>query len=225
MRNVAMNVLTTTKSKRMRDVAASARDWISSEGVSAAKDAKESAESSVKEARRATREASRTARKQMVRARVAAARATASRPQVGGKKTAVAAGATGAVGAYFLDPQSGARRRHKTRDQVEATVRRITSKVRREKDYRVHQAEGKVEALKSKARPEKPAANDQQLAERVKSELFKPADAPKGSVNINVEHGVVYLRGQVKRPGQIKELAKQARSIDGVRGVQNLLTR
>jgi hyperosmotically inducible protein len=220
-----MNVLTTTKSKRVRDVAVSARHWISSEGVSTAKDAKETAESSMKEARNAAHEARKAARKQIVRARIATARATASRPQIGGKKAAVAAGATGAAGVYFLDPDAGARRRHMARDRAQAMIRRITSRFRREKEYRVHQAEGKVEAMKSKARPEKPAANDQQIAERVKSELFQPADAPKDSVNINVEHGIVYLRGKVKRRGQSKKLANQARSIDGVRGVENLLSR
>ncbi len=238
-----MKVLTTTKSKSARDVTASARDWIRSEGGPAAKQAKESTESSVKEARKsvkearksvkeaqkaarkATQEARKAARQRMVRARVATARATASRPQVGGKKAVAAAGATGAASAYFFDPQSGARRRHMVRDRAQAMVRRIAKRVRRQKEYRLHQAEGKVEALKSKARPEKPAANDQQIAERVKSELFQPADAPKASVNINVEHGVVYLRGEVDRRGQIEELARRARSVDGVRGVQNLLSR
>jgi osmotically-inducible protein OsmY len=97
--------------------------------------------------------------------------------------------------------------------------------VRRQGNYRVSQAEGKVEALKSKARPAKPAENDQQLTERVKSELFQPAGAPKGSVNVNVENGIVYLRGEVKRRGEIEKLEKRARSIDGVRDVENLLSR
>jgi osmotically-inducible protein OsmY len=57
----------------------------------------------------------------------------------------------------------------------------------------------------------------------VKSEIFQPADAPKDSVNISVENGVVYLRGQVKRPDEIKKLVKEAESVDGVRGVENLL--
>jgi osmotically-inducible protein OsmY len=146
------------------------------------------------------------------------------RPQVGSKKAIAAAGAVGAAGAFLLDPHEGRRRRHLLRDRAEAIVRKATDRARRQKEYRVHQAEGKVEALKSKARPEKPAANDQDLADRVKSEIFRPADAPKGSVNVNVEHGIVYLRGHVDKKDQIEELAKQARSVDGVRGVHNLLS-
>jgi osmotically-inducible protein OsmY len=196
------------------------------------KDARDSAESAVKEARKATQKAGsalkaarKEARNQITRARIAAARAGASRPQVGGKKSAAAAGVAGAAGAYFLDPEAGRGRRHRLRDRTEATVRRAIATVRRQGNYRVSQAEGKVEALKSKARPEKPAENDQQLTERVKSELFRPADAPKGSVNVNVENGIVYLRGEVKRRGEIEKLEKRARSIDGVRDVENLLSR
>jgi osmotically-inducible protein OsmY len=258
-----MNVLTTTKSKGVRNMtarsgrdavkgagrgarrgakrgfgigamrggAASVRDWIASDGEATAKEAKAGAESAVKEARKArataeaaVKDARKATRKRMMRARVAAARTRASRPQVGGKKAIAAAGAAGAAGAYFLDPQSGTRRRHMLRDRAEAVVRRTTDRVRRQKVYRAHQAEGKIEALKSKARPEKPAANDQDLADRVKSEIFQPADAPKGSVNVNVENGIVYLRGHVDRKGQIEKLAKRARSVDGVRGVHNLLS-
>jgi osmotically-inducible protein OsmY len=214
-----MKTLTTTKSKGVQDAAkrgfgvealrgraASARNWIGSIG-----------ESTVKEARK-------TARKQMVRARVAAARARASRPQVGSKKGIAAAGVAGAAGAFFLDPHEGRRRRHMVRDRAVAVVHKATAKTRRQTGYRKSQAEGKFEALKSKIRPEKPAANDQDIADRVKSRIFQPADAPKGSVNINVEHGVVYLRGQVDRKEEIEKLAKQAGSVDGVRGVENLLS-
>ncbi|MGH2955624.1 MAG: BON domain-containing protein, partial [Solirubrobacterales bacterium] len=134
-----------------------------------------------------------------------------------------AAGAAGAAGAYFLDPNQGSRRRHAVRDRALALGRKAAATARRQTEYRKQQAEGKVEALKSKARPEKPAANDQQLAERVKSEIFQPADAPKGSVNINVERGIVYLRGEVDRPDKIRELVEEAGKVDGVAGVENLL--
>jgi osmotically-inducible protein OsmY len=186
--------------------------------MSEAKKVKANAESAAKGARK-------TARKQVIRARVAAARTTASRPKVDSKKTIAVAGVAGAAGAFFLDPQQGARRRHMVRDRAEAMFRKATAKVRRQIEYRKHRAEGKLEALKSKARPEKPAPNDQDLADRVKSQILQPADAPKGAVNINVEHGVVYLRGQVDRREEIEKLVKQARSVEGVRGVENLISR
>ena len=70
---------------------------------------------------------------------------------------------------------------------------------------------------------EKAAPNDQALADRVKSEIFQPADAPKGSVNVNVENGVVYLRGEVRRPDEISRLVQQAREVEGVSAVESLL--
>jgi osmotically-inducible protein OsmY len=57
----------------------------------------------------------------------------------------------------------------------------------------------------------------------VKSEIFQPADAPKDSVNISVENGVVYLRGQVEQPELIQDLEQRVRSVQGVRDVENLL--
>ena len=172
------------------------------------------------------RDARKKASRQVTRARIAAARTRAgSRAKASNvsSKAVGVAGAAGLAAGYFLDPDSGRRRRHVARDRTLGLIRRGARRTRREADYAVGTAEGKVEAAKSKTAPEKPAANDQALAERVKSEIFQPADAPKDSVNVNVENGVVYLRGQVKRPNEIKKLVKQAEAVDGVRGVENLL--
>jgi osmotically-inducible protein OsmY len=176
-----------------------------------------------RKARGAAKDSRKIARKQYVRARVAAARATAPRRTAPSKKAVAGAGAAGAAGAFFLDPSEGKRRRHIARDRAMALFRKGSERARREAEYRKTQAEGKVEAAKSMARPEKPAANDQQLAERVKSEIFQPADAPKGSVNVNVENGIVYLRGEADA-SQAKKLESQARSVDGVKGVESLIT-
>jgi osmotically-inducible protein OsmY len=193
----------------------------------AADDARKTAKSAVKDARSTTRwtvgQVRRTARSQYLRARIAAARATAPRRTRTSKKKVAAAGAAGAAGAYFLDPNEGTRRRNIARDRALALFRKGTDKARQQASYRKGQAEGKVQALKSKARPEKAAANDQTLTERVKSEIFQPADAPKGSVSVNVERGVVYLRGEVPKDRDIAKLVKQANAVDGVNGVESLL--
>jgi osmotically-inducible protein OsmY len=188
--------------------------------------AQETIEETQRQARRTLKEARKEARHRMLRARIAAARMrTRSRTKASGLsgKAVGAAGAAGLAAGYFLDPDSGKRRRHIARDRTLALFRRGADRTRREAEYRAQQAEGKVEAAKSKAAPEKPAANDQALAERVKSEIFQPADAPKGSVNVNVENGVVYLRGEVKRPEEIRKLVEEAGHVDGVRGVESLL--
>jgi osmotically-inducible protein OsmY len=185
------------------------------EGASALGDASQQARDVVRDART-------QARRQVVRARIAAAKARAGgRAKASGisSKAVGAAGAAGLVAGYFLDPDTGKRRRNTARDRTLALIRRGTRKTRREAGY----VAGTVGGAKSRTAPEKPAANDQALAERVKSEIFQPADAPKGPVNVNVERGIVYLRGEVKRPDQIRELIEQAGSVDGVAGVESLL--
>jgi osmotically-inducible protein OsmY len=189
-------------------------------------DARKQAREAFSEARKQVKGTRKQARRQVTRARIAAAKARAQgRAKTSGVSTKAvgAAGAVGLAAGYFLDPDSGKRRRHIARDRAIAVIRRGADRTRQEAEYRAQQAEGKVEAAKSKAAPEKPAANDQALAERVKSEIFQPADAPKGSVNVNVEDGVVYLRGEVKRPEEISKLVEEAGAVDGVRGVENLL--
>ena len=65
--------------------------------------------------------------------------------------------------------------------------------------------------------------DDQTLKAKVESEVFRDVDAPKGDVNVNVELGVVYLRGQLEDDGLIRELEDRVRSVQGVGRVENLL--
>jgi osmotically-inducible protein OsmY len=65
--------------------------------------------------------------------------------------------------------------------------------------------------------------DDQTLKAKVESEVFRDTEAPKGDVNVNVELGVVYLRGQVSDPSLIEELEQRVRAVQGVNGVENLL--
>ena len=69
----------------------------------------------------------------------------------------------------------------------------------------------------------KPDMDDVTLARKVESVIFRDDDAPKGAVDVNVVDGVVWLRGEVKRPEQIRDLQQQAESVPEVRGVENLL--
>jgi len=111
------------------------------------------------------------------------------------------AGAIGAALAYFFDPDNGRKRR-------EEAIKRIAMRFR--------QAGLKTEH-------EKPQPDDVTLARKVESEIFRGADVPKGQINVNVEDGVVYLRGELERPDLIEDLGAQARKVRGVRAVENLL--
>lgn len=65
--------------------------------------------------------------------------------------------------------------------------------------------------------------DDVTLARKVESEIFRPADAPKGEVNVAAHDGVVELRGIVRRAEQIDELVSKAADVKGVERVENLL--
>jgi len=71
--------------------------------------------------------------------------------------------------------------------------------------------------------PDRPAATDSELADRVRSQIFRPADVPKGAVSVNAEVGIVYLRGEVDSREQIERLVDAAKQVEGVRAVENLL--
>lgn len=72
-------------------------------------------------------------------------------------------------------------------------------------------------------RSREPGAEDQTLKAKIESEVFREADAPKGDVNINVDLGVVYLRGQLEDQSLIDELEQRVRAVQGVNRVENLL--
>jgi osmotically-inducible protein OsmY len=83
-------------------------------------------------------------------------------------------------------------------------------------------ARGKISAAANR-RPEAKDLNDETLKAKVESEIFRPEDAPKDSVDVLVVDGVVELRGEVKRPQDKKALEEHARAIPEVRDVKNML--
>jgi osmotically-inducible protein OsmY len=131
------------------------------------------------------------------------------------------AAAAGAAMEYFIDPSDGKRRRHVARDRGMAILRRGGRDAVRQADYAAGIAKGKVaEATPS---PPKEDFDDVTLTRKVETEIFRDADAPKGKVSVNAEHGVIYLRGQLDTAAEIDALAEAARQVEGVQGVKNLL--
>jgi osmotically-inducible protein OsmY len=131
--------------------------------------------------------------------------------------------AAGAAVSHFLDPQSGRRRRHMVRDQALAKVRSGTGEAVTTASYAAGKAKGAVaSATPSGTRLED--ADDVTLARKVESEIFRAPDAPKGDVSVDVQAGVVHLRGTAEDTW-IARLADDAGKVDGVKGVKNLLHR
>jgi osmotically-inducible protein OsmY len=121
---------------------------------------------------------------------------------------------------YLLDPADGRRRRQLIRDRVFATGRRAGRRGVQQARYVEGKAEGALHGVTSTPSP---PADDRALADRVRTEIFRPADAPKGSVNVSAVDAIVYLRGEVASPEEIDRLIGAARQVPGVRAVESLL--
>ena len=133
------------------------------------------------------------------------------------------AGALGAALAYFLDPDRGKRRRNIARDRLMGMARRTADQVERKVEYAASTAQGISQKISNQNGQDKFDLNDETLAQKVESEIFRDPNIPKGKININAENGVVVLRGELDRPDQINALEDKVRSIPGVAGVENLL--
>jgi hypothetical protein len=67
------------------------------------------------------------------------------------------------------------------------------------------------------------ATDDTTLVDRVRSQVFREVDVPKGNVNVNAEQGKVILRGEVENEDLIHDLVERTRRVEGVQDVESLL--
>ena len=138
---------------------------------------------------------------------------------------AAAAGglAVGALLEYFLDPRAGRRRRHVARDRALSRLRRgerrAAVRARRAESHAVGVARRTINARRRQTEP----LDDLTLAHKVESQLYRRARIPKGPISVNVEDGVVFLRGVLEQQDDIVRVADAARRIAGVRAVENLI--
>ena len=128
----------------------------------------------------------------------------------------------GAVVSYFLDPDEGNRRRKMTVDRVGGLIRRGERKAERGARAVASEAVGMKEKAKAAVRPQEAPGDDNTLVDKVRSEVLRDADIPKGDINIEAVDGVVTLRGQIE-PDMIRHLEEKTRGVTGVREVRNLL--
>jgi osmotically-inducible protein OsmY len=120
--------------------------------------------------------------------------------------------ATGAAAARFLTPTNGRK--------AAAAASSAASAASTQAHHSANAMKGAVHAVTpSRQEP----MDDMTLADRVRSEIFRPADAPKGDISVDVQDGVVYLRGTVPDDEWSQRLAKDAGKVTGITGVKNLL--
>ena len=132
-------------------------------------------------------------------------------------------GALGAALVYFFDPQNGARRRNTTRDRLLSLFRRGGRQAASAGQAVAAEAQG-VQQKVTHLREEEKDYDDQTLKAKIESEVFRGEGmSPREQVNVNVENGVVYLRGEVDEQSLIDELVGQVEKVQGVNRVESLL--
>ena len=138
--------------------------------------------------------------------------------------TFVAGAGFGAAAAYLLDQESGNRRRKLVADKAGRFSRQGAGTVTGAAQTVGAQAQGVAAKAQHKATGGDSApGDDNTLKSKVETEIFRDADAPKGSVDISVVEGVVELRGQVDDQATAEALEMKTRMVSGVRDVRNML--
>lgn len=128
--------------------------------------------------------------------------------------------ATGAAAAHLLDPDRGAGRRSAVAAQAASAARSGAATAQTQ----AREAAGKAKGAAKSAGPSRlEDPDDVTLARKVETEIFRAADAPKGDVSVDVQDGIVHLRGEVADEAWIVRLASEAGSVDGIKGVENRL--
>ena|SRR6266496_1891226 len=127
--------------------------------------------------------------------------------------------AIGALLSYFFDPQQGRGRRKQAVDRTAAFARKRAARAGRGVAAEAYGVAKKVQHV----REEPKDFDDATLANKVRSEALRRAEISAEGVSVNVQDGVVQLRGEVERPELIEELVDRVRKVQGVRDVENLL--
>ena len=125
--------------------------------------------------------------------------------------------AAGAATVQFLHSRDKARA---LAGSMQTTATSTVSAAQTRAHHATNQMKGPVHAVTPHKHEE---MDDATLADRVRSEIFRAHDAPKGSVSVDVQAGVAYLRGEVPDPHWIDRLGTSTRKVEGITGVKNLL--
>jgi hypothetical protein len=148
---------------------------------------------------------------------------TQTQPRAPGWRSWLLAVLAGAALAWLFDPERGRGRRAQAADRLGGLVRRT----QRRADRLGRRAEATVVALRARADHLGPRGqldpDDATLTQRVRTELFRDPEIPKGKLNINAEHGVIVVRGAMDEAGTIELIERRILRIPGVVDVRNLL--
>lgn len=126
----------------------------------------------------------------------------------------------GAVLMYFVDPESGRRRRCAARDKANHLVRRTRDAIDVASRDLENRARGAVATFGSALQREEEEVADEVLVERVRSKLGRVSSHPR-AIDVTCEGGAVTLEG----PVLASELRHVLSATSRVRGVERIVNR
>jgi hyperosmotically inducible protein len=142
------------------------------------------------------------------------------RPSAAAPLAALCGLAAGAALMYFLDPDSGRRRRALVREKSARYAREARERQAALLRHASNRAHGAMAAIRDRAHSEE-IVDDAILLERVRAALGHVVGDPL-AVDIRVRCGTVILKGPA-REDQVDELITCARNVRGVLDVENRL--
>jgi hyperosmotically inducible periplasmic protein len=137
-------------------------------------------------------------------------------------RTLIIGTVVGALTAYFLDPNTGKRRRHITRDKAGS----LLNKTSRSAQHTAEHAGGQLQGVLRETVPHRsdnPNPDDNTLRDRVESEVFRDPRYSREHVNVEVAEGVVDIHGQLPSQAEIDDLVLRVKNVPDVKGVQTYL--
>ena len=105
-------------------------------------------------------------------------------------------------------------------DQAAAIARKAEEKGRAQAEYQKGVVQGLAHDLTEPFRPER-EFDDETLRQKVKSEAIGRWDGPKNDVEVDVDNGVVTLKGKVD---DAKELIRLVKGVPGVASINDQLS-
>lgn len=134
----------------------------------------------------------------------------------------VGIGAAAAAAMYLLDPDRGRARRAKLSDQAAAMARKAEEKGRAQAEHQKGVVQGLAHDLTEPFRPDR-EFDDETLHQKVKSEAIGRWDGPKNAVEVDVDKGVVTLKGNVDVEN-VDDLIRLVKGVPGVASVNDQLS-
>lgn len=140
--------------------------------------------------------------------------------------------AAGVALMYVFDPRLGRRRRALMRDKAVKAFHFVTRRAPERLEHRARYVAGRLHGMEHEVvhevghllHPDGETEPDNvTLAQRVRSEIFAPADIPDGAINVDAYEGIVTLRGELPSQELIDRVVRMTRHVEGVREVRNLM--